>query len=131
MTTRHLPLPSRSKFFARLARNGLVGLGLVLVALAIGVLGYHGFEGMGWIDSFANAAMILSGMGPLDPLHTKGGRVFAGLYAIFSGVAFITTVAIAFAPVVNRFLHRFHLEQDSVRERDADERTKPEKRPAG
>ncbi len=77
------------------------------------MLGYHWLEGMPWIDAFANAAMILSGMGPLDPLRTDGGKLFAGLYAIYSGLAVILIAGVVFAPVVHRFLHRFHLEPDS------------------
>jgi hypothetical protein len=72
--------------------------------------GYHFIEGLPWIDAFANAAMILSGMGPLDPIKTAAGRLFAGVYAIFSGVAFLSTVGILLAPVVHRSLHKFHLE---------------------
>ena len=67
-----------------------------------------------WLDAFANAAMILSGMGPLDPLKTAGGKLFAGFYALFSGVAFLTTVGILLAPVVHRALHKFHLEERSL-----------------
>ena len=72
--------------------------------------GYHFFEGMGWVDSFTNAAMILGGMGPLDPIKTTGGRIFAGAYALFSGVAFLTTVGFFIMPVLHRLLHKFHLE---------------------
>jgi len=74
--------------------------------------GYHYFEGMTGIDAFVNAAMILSGMGPVSPLETSGGKLFAGLYAIYSGLALILATGIIFAPVVHRLLHRFHLEAD-------------------
>ena len=77
------------------------------------MLGYHWLEHMRWIDAFANAAMILSGMGPIDPLKTDGGKLFAGLYAIYSGLAVIIIAGVVFAPVVHRFLHRFHLDLDS------------------
>jgi len=77
------------------------------------MLGYHWLEGMPWIDAFANAAMILSGMGPLEPLKTNGGKLFAGLYAIYSGLAVILIAGVVFAPVVHRFLHRFHLDPDA------------------
>lgn len=83
---------------------------IILAALAIGMLGYRGLEGLSWIDSFLNAAMILSGMGPANELHTTGGKLFAGCYAIFSGVIFITMAALLFGPVLHRFLHRFHLD---------------------
>jgi hypothetical protein len=66
--------------------------------------------GLGWIDSLLNAAMILTGMGPVDQLQTNEAKIFASLYALFSGVAFLTIVAILMAPLVHRFLHRFHIE---------------------
>jgi len=77
------------------------------------MVGYHYFEGMEWIDAFANASMILSGMGPLAPLQTWGGKLFAGCYALFSGLALIVAIGIMFGPVVHRVLHRFHLERES------------------
>jgi hypothetical protein len=80
--------------------------------------GYHVFEKLSWLDAFVNAAMILSGMGPLGPLQTAAGKLFAGCYALFSGLAFITTIGVVFAPVFHRFLHKFHLE------------TEPEKKPS-
>lgn len=104
------PLPPRSEFFARVAKNSLAALGLILVSLAIGMAGYHHFEKMPWIDAFVNAAMILSGMGPVTELHTSGGKLFAGCYALYSGLALITIAAVLLAPLVHRFLHRFHIE---------------------
>jgi len=104
------PLPSRGHFLRRLWRSIVITVGVVVGALAIGMAGYHGLEGLSWIDSFLNAAMILSGMGPATELHTASGKLFAGCYAIFSGVIFITMAAVLFAPIIHRFLHRFHLE---------------------
>ena len=75
-----------------------------------GMAGYRYFEGMDWIDAFANASMILSGMGPLTPLQTAGGKLFAGFYALYSGLALIMATGILLAPVVHRLLHRFHVE---------------------
>jgi hypothetical protein len=75
----------------------------------MGMAGYHFLEGMDWVDAFVNAAMILSGMGPIGELKTTGGKIFAGCYALYSGLALITIAAITFSPVVHRFLHRFHL----------------------
>jgi hypothetical protein len=107
---RYKPLLPRREFFRRLARSTALGLAVVGGALLIGMAGYHIFENKGWIDSFANASMILSGMGPLGELKTTAGKIFAGCYALFSGVAFLTSVGLVFAPVFHRFLHRFHLE---------------------
>jgi hypothetical protein len=81
--------------------------------LGTGIIGYHYFENLSWIDAFANAAMILSGMGPLTTLQTESGKLFAGCYALFSGLAFIVIIGVVFAPVVHRFLHKFHLESES------------------
>jgi len=110
--TKSKPLLSRANYYARLARSAAIGLLIVAIALGTGMLGYHYFERMPWIDAFANAAMILSGMGPLAPLATAGGKLFAGFYALFSGLAFVVVMGIIFAPVVHRFMHRFHLESD-------------------
>ena len=107
------PLQARRDFLARLARSAAVGFLLILIALSIGIAGYHSFEEMPWTDAFANAAMILSGMGPLTPLKTDSGKVFAGFYALFSGLVFIIIMGIVFAPVVHRFLHKFHMELGS------------------
>ena len=72
--------------------------------------GYHGFEAMPWVDAFCNASMILSGMGPVGELHTQGGKIFAGCYALFSGLAFIVVVSVLLAPLIHRLLHEFHIE---------------------
>ena len=100
----------RREFWLRMLRHGYLAVAIIGVALGIGILGYHFCERMGWLDAFVNAAMILSGMGPLGPLRYDAGKWFAGFYALFSGVAFITTVGVLLAPVVHRFLHKFHLE---------------------
>jgi len=104
------PLLPRRQFFARLARSFWLGSLILAGALGVGMAGYHWLEKMPWIDAFANAAMILSGMGPLAPLQTAAGKLFAGCYALFSGLAFITVAGVVFAPVVHRFLHKFHLQ---------------------
>ena len=102
-----LPKPAYRR---RVARQGLLGLALALIALAIGIVGYHLFEGLSWLDALVNASMILGGMGPVNELHTVGGKIFASAYALFSGAGFLVIVAIVMAPVFHRFLHRFHLE---------------------
>lgn len=103
-----LPLPA---FLLRLARSFAVGLLAIFFALMIGMIGYHIFEKMPWIDAFANAAMILSGMGPLSPLYTTAGKLFAGFYALFSGLSFIFIIGVMFTPIIHRLYHKFHLDK--------------------
>ncbi|GAB4415593.1 MAG: hypothetical protein OHK0032_11750 [Thermodesulfovibrionales bacterium] len=92
---------------------------ILIFSIGIGTAGYHVFGKLPWIDSFLNAAMILTGMGPVDHLDTGGGKLFAAFYALFSGVAFLTFVAVLFAPIYHRFLHRFHLNiEDDENESD-------------
>jgi hypothetical protein len=106
----HKPLPPFEVFILRLLRSGLVAVALIAGSLLIGMAGYHGFEGLGWLDAFLNASMILTGMGPVNEMKTDAGKLFAGCYAIFSGVVFLTTAAVLLGPAVQRFLHRTHLE---------------------
>jgi hypothetical protein len=105
-------LISKKDFAERLGR--FAGLAFLLMAGSwfIGILGFHFFEGMSWIDAVLNAAMILSGMGPVNDLLTFGGKLFASLYAIFCGVIFLVAVAVLLAPVVHRLLHKFHIENN-------------------
>ncbi|HZL13710.1 MAG TPA: hypothetical protein VFC85_06155 [Verrucomicrobiae bacterium] len=112
------PLLPRKVYFQRLARHAALGLIVISSSLGIGMIGYHTFEKMPWIDAFVNAAMILSGMGPVATLQTDGGKIFAGCYALFSGIALIGVLGIIFAPVVHRFLHKFHLEDERHRTKD-------------
>ncbi len=107
---RKQPLLPRRAFYARLARSFALATAIVLVSLTIGMAGYHGFERLSWLDAFLNASMILSGMGPVTPMQTAAGKLFAGCYALFSGLALISTVAVIVAPLFHRFLHKFHLE---------------------
>ena len=109
---RKSPLLPRHAFYRRLRRSAALALGIVLASLFIGMAGYHWLEHLPWLDAFLNAAMILSGMGPVAQIQTPGGKLFAGCYALFSGLAIVTTVAVIFAPLFHRFLHKFHLETD-------------------
>jgi len=104
------PVVSRRMFIGRMLIA--IGLWMVLtcVGLAIGIAGYADFEGMSFIDAFVNAAMILSGMGPLGELKTTGGKIFAGCYAIFSGLIIVIATGVVLAPIFHRVLHRFHVE---------------------
>jgi hypothetical protein len=110
--SRHQPLLPRPEFVKRLVRNFGVASALIGISLVGGMLGYHLTEGMDWVDSFANASMILSGMGPLEPLKTTAGKLFAGMYALYSGLVLVLASGIVLAPVVHRMFHRFHLEDE-------------------
>jgi hypothetical protein len=110
--TRHL-LPRR-EYYRRVVHHAALGIMVIAFSLGIGMIGYHTFEKLPWIDAFVNAAMILSGMGPVATLQTDGGKFFAGCYALFSGIALITILGIIFAPVIHRFLHKFHLEDKEL-----------------
>jgi hypothetical protein len=103
------PLASRKTFVRRLALNAAIGAAVLVVSLGFGVLGYHFFEGLSWIDSLLNASMILGGMGPVNPLRTPAGKIFASFYALYSGVILLASVGVLIAPIFHRFLHRFHL----------------------
>jgi len=107
---RDRPLLSRAKFIARIARHGILALALIVVALAIGICGYHFIARLSWIDSLLNASMILGGMGPVDTLQTTAAKLFASFYALFSGLAFIGIASLLVAPFAHRLLHRFHIE---------------------
>ena len=104
------PLASTQVFARRLLTSSAVGMALVAVSLAVGMAGYHGYEGLPWIDAFLNASMILSGMGPLMSPVTTSGKLFAGFYALYSGLAVLVIAGVIFAPIVHRLLHRFHIE---------------------
>jgi len=106
----HAPIPSRH-FMRRVLRHALTAMALLLLSLALGMAGYEYFEGLPWRDAFLNAAMLMGGMGPVDALRTDGGKVFAGLYALYAGLVFLVASGLVFAPIVHRVLHRFHWEQ--------------------
>lgn len=108
--TQQQPLLGRAAFFRRLVASFVTATMLIGLSLFAGMAGYHYFEGMPWIDAFANASMILSGMGPLAPLHTSAGKVFAGLYALYSGLALVIAFGVFLGPIVHRVLHKFHLD---------------------
>jgi hypothetical protein len=108
---RHEPL-SRPRFLRRLAQHYAVAGGLVAGSLVAGMAGYEHYEHLAWRDAFLNAAMLLGGMGPVDPPHTNGGKLFAGLYALYAGCVFLLVAGVAFAPVLHRLLHKFHWTQE-------------------
>ena len=115
---RRQPVASPAVFYGRIGRNALWSLVVVVMSLLIGSLGYMYFEGMRAIDAFANAAMILSGMGPLNPLVTDGGKIFAALYAIASGFLLLGLAGLMLAPVFHRVLHRFHVDESDLGEEE-------------
>src|SRR5262245_53141618 len=96
------PVLSRHLFLRRLARHGRLAFLLLVFSLGLGMLGYHWFAGMGWLDAFLNASMILTGMGPVTPMTGPAAKLFAGGYALYSGVAFLTAMGVLFAPVLHR-----------------------------
>jgi hypothetical protein len=110
--SKHQKLLPRAEFAQRVARNFLVASVLIGLSLVAGMLGYHLTEGMDWVDAFANASMILSGMGPLEPLKSTAGKLFAGCYALYSGLVLVLASGVVLAPILHRMIHRFHLEED-------------------
>lgn len=125
------PLPHKpsARHLARgLTKNGGVVAGLLAIALAIGTIGYHYLDELPWLDAMLNAAMILTGMGPVDRLISPEAKLFAIAYALFGGVFFLSMVAVLLAPVATHLLHRFHLELDEHRE--ARRRPQPHERPS-
>lgn len=107
---RHKPLPPPHVYARRLLRNAAWVSAFIAAALGIGVVGYHYFLALSWVDALLNASMILTGMGPVDPAKTDGAKIFASAYALFSGVFFLSATALLLAPVAQHLLHRFHLE---------------------
>jgi hypothetical protein len=105
------PLLGLREFAVRLARHGAVSLVLITGSLLIGAAGYHLTEGLAWLDALLNAAMILTGMGPVTPLRHVSGKLFATFYALYSGVAFLAIAGLLVAPVAHRLLHRLHVEE--------------------
>ena len=125
---RRSPVAPRARFLQRLAASIVFGAGIVAFSLAIGIAGYHYLERLDWLDAFVNAAMILSGMGPLANPQSTGGKLFAGLFALYSGLVVVVIAGIIFAPVFHRFLHKFHVEDEAAatsdEARDPSPRTK-------
>jgi hypothetical protein len=108
-------LISRKEFISRQIKYLGFSMIILVCSLGVGTAGYHSLGKLPWVDSFLNASMILTGMGPVDHLDTNGAKLFAAFYALFSGVAFLTFAGVLFAPIYHRFLHRFHLNIDDNR----------------
>lgn len=106
--SKHQPVHPLPKFLKRLGKHILLALVLTLLSLLIGIFGYHYFENFTWIDSLLNASMILGGMGPVNTLTTEAGKLFASLYALYSGIFVLASAGIILAPIAHRILHHFH-----------------------
>lgn len=114
---KHKPLLPRKAFIRRQLSYVLVSLLIVAASLLIGVMGYHLCGHLTWLDSFYNSSMILTGMGPVNPMDSAGGKIFASFYALFSGIAFLSTIAVTLAPIIHRFMHKFHLDAEEEEEK--------------
>jgi hypothetical protein len=108
---RHRPIP-RGRFARRVLLHFAAALAVLIVSLAIGIAGYEYFENLPWRDACRNAAMLMGGMGPVDAPRTNGGKLFAGLYALYAGLVFLVAAGLVFAPLLHRLLHKFHWEHD-------------------
>jgi hypothetical protein len=107
------PLLPAPLFANRLLLSCALATTILALALGLGVLGYHALAGLGWIDALLNASMILSGMGPVDQLSNDRAKIFASGYALFGGVVFITSMGVMATPILHRFMHRFHMDEES------------------
>lgn len=108
----HKPLLSRKQFYRRLMSNFMFSLLIIVVSLSIGIAGYMQFAQLNFVDALLNASMILGGMGPVDVLPNDEAKYFASFYALFSGITFVTTVGVVFAPLIHRMMHHYNLQTD-------------------
>jgi hypothetical protein len=99
---------ARPRFAKRVLAHVGIAIALIAFSVAIGMAGYSGFEHLSPLDSFLNTAMLLGGMGPVNPPVTDAGKLFAGFFALYAGLVFIVTAALLFTPLLHRLMHRFH-----------------------
>jgi hypothetical protein len=104
----NLKPPSRRRLVQKLSRQSVYAGGVIIISLLIGMVGYHVTAGFGWVDSFENASMLLGGMGPVGPVEGTTGKIFAGVFALYSGLVFLAVTALVLTPVFHHVLHRFH-----------------------
>lgn len=109
---RHLPPISHDRFIRRILLHAAISASVLVFSLVLGIIGYEHFESLPWRDAFLNSAMLLGGMGPVNPPQTDSGKIFAGLYALYAGLVFLIVVGIIITPVMHRILHKFHWAQD-------------------
>ena len=124
---KYQPLAPLRVFYSRVVQCFLLTLVIIAFSLILGTVGYHYCCGLTWLDALLNASMILGGMGPVDPLRTDAGKIFASFYALFSGMVFLVAVGVLIAPVFHRFLHAFHIADEDVQnaaDAEASERKK-------
>lgn len=107
----HPPI-SQKTFLRRVLLHASAALALLLLSLMLGISGYMYFESLSWRDAFLNSAMLMGGMGPVDAPKTNGGKIFAGIYALYAGLVFLVAASLVLAPVVHRLMHKFHWQQD-------------------
>ena len=120
------PLMPFGTFLRRMLRTLSFVFAILAFGLGVGICGYHYLQGLGWLDSLLNASMILTGMGPVDPPKNVAGKWFGSFYALFSGIAFVTSAGIGFTPIAHRLLHWFHLETKDREGEKEDEEEDPE-----
>ena len=113
--TKGQKLVNRRRFARRMFKAMLSSLLLAMLALAVGTIGYHHFAGFDWDDSFLNASMILTGMGPVGSLTNTSAKLFASFYALFSGLIFLSLIVTLLTPVIHRILHAFHIDQPEMK----------------
>lgn len=109
---KHQNVIPRRQFVIRLLKSLGVAVGVVVLALSLGIAGYHWIVGLSWIDALLNASMILTGMGSVNVMTTNGDKLFASAYALFSGVVFVTVTALILTPIAHRIIHLFHYRKD-------------------
>lgn len=100
------------QFWRRMALHGGLSAALLVLSMAVGMWGFMHYEGLAWRDAFLNASMLLSGMGPVDTQLSEDGKVFAGLYALYSGLVVIAVAGLMLTPAVHRVMHRVHWDDE-------------------
>jgi hypothetical protein len=115
LETRHQRFAPAHVFVKRVLYSLALACGVLFIGLSVGVIGYHYFAQLPWVDALLNSAMILTGMGPVDRLPSDSAKLFASTYALFSGLLFITVIAVVLSPLLHRFLHKFHLDDNDLK----------------